>query len=139
MHRTVLSICRSSSKMRTIGPHLHELYQKIWLFLWAYSMEFLTEKQQVFWNRPKDVLSYRAWKVVFVVKKLAITVVPLGRYRSHSFSWKSSKFVKNKKNCTFCGLDFFPITWSQMNSKYIFLFAMSSRIHPHISSYFAFV
>jgi hypothetical protein len=55
-------------------------------------------KKQVSPNRPKGILSCRAWKVVFVVKKSAITTVPLGRYRSHSFSWKSWKFLKNQKN-----------------------------------------
>ncbi len=139
LHRTVLTISRSSSEMRTIGPHLPELYQKMWLFLWAYSMEFLSKKTQVYPNRPNIILSCRAWKVVFVIKISAINIVPLGRYRSHNFSWKSWKFVKNQKICKFCGLEFFPIIWSKMNSKYIFLFVMSSRIRPHISSYFAFV
>jgi hypothetical protein len=142
VYRTVLLISRSSSKMRTIGPHLPELYQKMWLFLWAYSMEFLPKKPQMYPNRPKGMLSCRAWKVVFVVKKTAINIVPFGRYRSHNFSWKSWKFVKNQKNCKickFCGLDFFPIVWSKMNSKHIFLFVMSSRIRPYVSSYFASV
>jgi hypothetical protein len=139
VHRTVSLISRSSSKMRTIGPHLPELYQKMWLFLWAYSMEFLPKKTQVSPNRPKGILSCRAWKVVFVVKKSAINIVPLGRYRSHNFSWKSWKFAKNRKIFKFCGLDFFHIIWSKMNSKYIFLFFMSSSIRPHASSYFAFV
>jgi hypothetical protein len=107
VHRTVLLISRSSSKMRTMGSHLPELYQKMWLFLWAYSMEFLPKKTQVSLNRPKGILYFRAWKVVFVVKKSAIIIVPLGRYRSYSFSWKFWKFVKNKKICKFCGLDFF--------------------------------
>ncbi len=82
----------------------------MWLFLWAYSMEFLTKETQVSPNRPKGILSCRAWKVVFVVKKSAINIVPLGKYRSHNFSLKSWKFVKNKKFCKickFCGLDFF--------------------------------
>jgi hypothetical protein len=72
------------------------------------------KKTQVSPNRPKGILSCRAWKVVFVVKKSAITIVPLGRYRCHNYSWKSWKFVKNKKNlqiCKFCGLDFFHIIW----------------------------
>jgi hypothetical protein len=134
-HRTVLTISRSSSQMRTIGPYLPELYQKMWLFLWAYSMEFLTKKTQVSLNRPKGILSCRAWKVVFVVIKSAINIVPLGRYRSHNFSWKYWKVVKNQKICKFCGLECFPIIWSKMNFKYIFLFVMSSRIRPHVSCY----
>jgi len=70
---------------------------------------FSQRKTQVPPNRPKGILSCRAWKVVTVVKKSAINIVPLGRYRSHSFSWKSRKFVKNQKNykiCKFCGLEF---------------------------------
>ncbi len=69
----------------------------MWLFPWAYSMEFLPEKTEVSPNRPKDILSCRAWKVVFVVKKSAINIVPFGTYRSHNFSWKSWKFLKNEK------------------------------------------
>ncbi len=102
----------------------------MWLFLWAYSMEFLPKKTQMSLNRPKVILSCRAWKVVFVVKKSAINIVPLGRYRSHNFSWKSRKFVKNQKICKFCGLEFFHIIWSKINSKYIFLFFKSSHIRP---------
>jgi hypothetical protein len=71
--------------------------KKMWLFLRAYSMEFLPKKTSVSPNRPKGILSCRAWKAVFVVKKSAINIVPLGRYRSHNFSWKSSKFLKNEK------------------------------------------
>jgi hypothetical protein len=70
----------------------------MWLFLWAYSMELLSRKTKVPPNRPKGILSCRAWTFVFVVKKWVINVVPLGSYRSHSFSWKSWKFVKNEKN-----------------------------------------
>ncbi len=82
----------------------------MWLFLWAYSMEFLPKKTQVSLNRPKGILSCRAWKVVFVVKKSAINIVPWERYRSHNFSWKSRKFVKNQKFAkfsNFVGLIFF--------------------------------
>jgi hypothetical protein len=108
LHSLVSSISRSSSKMRSIGPQFLELSQKMWLFVWTYSMEFLTKKPQVSPNRPKGILSCRAWKVVFVVKKSAINIVPLGRYRPHNFTWKSWKFVKNKKIRKFCGLYFFP-------------------------------
>ncbi len=80
----------------------------MWLFLWTYSMEFLPKNTQVSPNRPKGILSCRAWKVVFVVKKSTITIVPLGRYRSHNFSWESWKFVKKqKKFANFVGLIFF--------------------------------
>jgi hypothetical protein len=73
-------------------------------------MEFLPKKTQVSLNRPKGILSCRAWKVVFVVKKSAINIVPWERYRSHNFSWKSRKFVKNQKFAkfsNFVGLIFF--------------------------------
>ncbi len=79
----------------------------MWLFLWAYSMEFLSKEIQVSLNQPTGILCCRAWKVVFVVKKSAINIVPLGRYRSHNFSWKSWKFVKTKKFAKFVGLRFF--------------------------------
>ncbi len=111
----------------------------MWLFVWTYSMEFLPKKPQVSPNRPKGVLSCGAWKFVFLEKKSATNIVPLGRYRSHDFSWKSWKFVKNQNICKiwkFCGLDFFPIIRSKINSKYIFLFVMSSRIRPHVSFLF---
>ncbi len=85
-------------KMRTIGPHLPELYQKMWLFLWAYSMEFITKETQVSPNRPKGILSCRAWKVLFVGKSQPSMSFFWEWYRPHNFIWKSSKFVKNQKN-----------------------------------------
>jgi hypothetical protein len=75
--------------------------------LMAYSMEFLPKKTQMSLNRLKGILSCKACKVVFAEKESGINIVPLGRYRTHNFSWKSWKFVKNKKICKICGVDFF--------------------------------
>jgi hypothetical protein len=77
VHRTVLLISRSSSKVRTIGPHLPELLQKNVVIPVGLFHSVPPKKTQVSPNRPKGILSCRAWKVVFVVKKSAINIVPL--------------------------------------------------------------
>jgi hypothetical protein len=142
VHRTVLLISRSREEDENGWSTPSWVIPKNVIIPVSLFHGVSPKKKQVSLNRPKDILSFRASKVVFVVKKSAITIVPSGRYRSYSFSWKSWKFEKNQKNwkiCKFCGLDFFPIIWSKMNSKYIFLFFTSSRIRPHVSSYFAVI
>ncbi len=113
VYRTVLLISQSREEDEIDwSTHLPELYQKMWLFLMAYSMEFLT-KHKCFWIERKVSVLVELQKF-YLWFKYQPSLSFLGeRYRSHSFSWKSSKFGKNKKNRKICGLEFFFILYDQ--------------------------
>ncbi len=65
-------------------------------------------------------------------KKSTIKFVPWEDIGFTILAGNPENSQKNQKICKIYELEFFHIVWSKINSKYIFLFVMSSGIPPHV-------